>query len=133
MRENKFKPLVPVLLIFIILNAFFIAGKTMLGRWGINHEVLIVGNLLLALVTFVSYSLLQRSLGSANPHSFMRAIYGGFIIKFILIAAAAFIYIMATREKVNKPAIAICMFLYLVYTFLEVSVLTRMLKEKKNA
>lgn len=121
------------MLIFIVLNALFITGKNMFGRWDIDREVLIGGNLLLVMVTVVSYFMLQRSLHSSNPHAFIRAMYGSFLIKFFIIAAAAFIYIIIVREKVNKPALGICMFLYLLYTFLEVSVLTRMLREKKNA
>ena len=29
--------------------------------------------------------------------------YGGFIIKFFVVAIAAFIYIMVTKKNVNKP------------------------------
>lgn len=133
MKINKLKPLRPLLLLFVILSAFFVAGKSMLARWEIDRDVLIAGNVLLVIVTLVSYSLLYRGIQSVNPHAFVRAMYGSFIIKFFIIAAAAFIYIIATKKHVNKPALAICMFLYLVYTFIEVSALTKMMKQKKNA
>jgi ACR3 family arsenite efflux pump ArsB len=133
MKENKFKPLRPVLLLFVAFSAFFIAGKNMLARWEIDRDVLILGNVLLMLITVVSYSVLYRGLQSANPHAFVRAMYGSFIAKFFIIAAAAFIYIIVSREHVNKLALAACMFLYLLYTFIEVSVLTKLVKQKKNA
>jgi hypothetical protein len=84
-------------------------------------------------VTLVSYLLLYRGMQSANPHAFVRAMYLSFIIKFFIIVLAAALYILIAKSKVNKPALIICLFLYLVYTFIEVSVLTKLMKQKKNA
>ena len=105
----------------------------MLARWNFDQDVLIIGNFLLLIVTLVSYLLLYRGLVSSNPQSFIRAMYGSFIVKFFIIALAAFVYIMIARKNVNKPALIFCMVLYLVYTFIEVSVLIKLLKQKKNA
>jgi hypothetical protein len=55
------------------------------------------------------------------------------MIKFFLIAIAAFVYIMVAKKNLNKPALITCMGLYLVYTFVEVSSLQKLLKQKKNA
>ena len=123
----------PMILIFILLNAFFLAGKAWLAKKGIDQEVLIVGNLLLFLVSLITFLVTSRSLQSKNPNVFVRAMYGGFIIKFFVVAIAAFVYIMATKENVNKPALFACMGLYILYTFFEVNALMRILKQKKNA
>jgi len=48
-------------------------------------------------------------------------------------AVAAVIYIFIFKNSLNRPALFTCMGLYLVYTLIEVSVLTKMLKENKNA
>lgn len=133
MRQTKLTPLRPLLVLFIALTAFFIAGKNMLTRWNINQDVVIAGNLLLVIVTLLSYLFLYKGLQSSNPHAFVRGLYGGFIVKFFVIAIAAFIYIMIAKKDLNKPALIICLFLYLVYTFIEVSTLIRLLKQKKNA
>jgi len=37
------------------------------------------------------------------------------------------------KKDLNKPALFACMALYLVYTFVEVSSLQKLLKQKKNA
>jgi hypothetical protein len=130
---NRNSPLRPMILVFILLNAFFIAGKNMLARWGADQSVLIVGNLILFAISITSFLLTRRSLRSANPNVFVRAMYGSFIIKLFVCIAAAFAYFMSVQKMVNKPAIFICMGLYIVYTFIEVSSLTKLLKEKKNA
>mgnify|MGYP006370099143 CR=1 FL=1 len=123
----------PMILVFILLNAFFLVGKAWLTKKGIDQEVLIVGNLLLFLVSLITFFITCRSLQSSNPNVFVRAMYGGFIIKFFVVAITAFVYIMATKDNVNKPALFTCMVFYIVYTFFEVNALMRILKQKKNA
>ena len=133
MKKNNWRSLRSLLLIFILLSGFFVAGKNMLIKWGVDGRVLIIGNLLIFLVTLLSFIITLKGLQSANPNAFIRSMYGSFIIKFFVIAIAAFLYIQVTGKEVNKPALFTCMGLYLVYTFIEVSVLTKLLKQKKNA
>ena len=133
MKQNKLAPLRPLFLLFIVFTALFIAGKNWLAKWNINQDVVIIGNLLMLLITLVSYLILVRGLKSSNPHAFVRAVYGSFIIKFFVIAITAFVYIMIAQKNVSKGALIISMIIYLIYTFIEVSVLTKLLKQKKNA
>ena len=131
MRKNKFFK--PILLLFVLLNAFFIGGKNFLQRWGADSDVLIIGNAVLFTVTLISFLLAQKALKNSNTHAFIRAIIGGIMIKLFVSIIAAFIYISIFKTTINKPALFTCMGLYLVYTFLEVSVLTRQLKQNNNA
>src|SRR5690349_15643249 len=131
--KTKMKGLMPVIILFVVLNAFFIAAKNMLENWGVNQEVLIIGNAILFLITLISFSLAQRGLNSPNTHAFVRAVYGSVMIKLFLCLIAAFIYISTNKGNLNKPALFTCMGLYLVYTFMEVSALMKLLRGKKNA
>lgn len=133
MKQNKLAPLRPAFLLFVILTALFVSSKSLLTRRNVDQDVLIIGNLLLVIVTLASYLLLYRGMQSANPNAFVRAMYLSFIVKFFIIVLAAALYILIAKSKVNKPALIICLFLYLVYTFIEVSVLTKLMKQKKNA
>jgi F0F1-type ATP synthase assembly protein I len=123
----------PLVLLFILLNVFFIAGKNWLAAQKTDYEVLIICNLVLMVATSLSFWISQRSLGSSNPQASVRAMYGSFMVKFSICVVAAFAYIMVAKKEVNKPALFIGTALYLIYTFIEVSTLTKMLKEKKNA
>ena len=123
----------PIVLLFVLLNAFFLSGKTMLQRWGVDQDVLIIGNLILFVITIISFLLIQRSLKNANSYAFVRAVMGGIMIKLLVVIIAAFTYIFLFKKNINKPALFTCMGLYLVYTFFEVSILTRQLKQKGNA
>lgn len=131
MRSRK--PWFPLIFLFIFLNAFFLGAKNFLLKKGIDQEVLIGGNLILFIASALSFYISQRSLASSNPNSSVRSLYGSFMIKFFICMAAAFAYIMIERKNLNKPALIICMGLYLVYTFVEVSSLQKLLKQKRNA
>lgn len=132
MGQSNIRSLRPMILVFILLNALFLTGRNWLVKKGFDPDVLIIGNLLLFIVLLLSFIISQRSLKSENPNAFVRAMYGSFIIKFFVLALAAFIYIIITKQSVNKPALIACMGLYIVYTVFEVSSLMRLLKQKKN-
>jgi len=123
----------PMILVFIIVNGFFIAAKNMLARWGVDQSVVITGNLILFAVSLLSFVLSRRSLKSENPTVFVRAMYSNFMIKLFVCVATAFIYFTAAKPNINKPGLFVCMALYIVYTAIEVSTLTKLLRKKKNA
>jgi len=131
MRKNR--PFLPVVILFVILNAFFISGAGLLHKWKVNNDVLIIGNAILFVITLVSYLLAKNSLKNNNPNVFVRAIIGGIMIKLFVAIIATFVYTATSKVQVNKPALFTCMGLYLVYSFLEVSVLTKELKRTPNA
>ncbi|MGV3528539.1 MAG: hypothetical protein ACO1OO_06575 [Flavisolibacter sp.] len=130
--RNRFREFVPIVLLFVILNGFFIAGRGMLERWGASQNVLIGGNLLIFALTFFSFVLAERGLQNKNPHAFVRAVYSSVLLKLFIGIIAAFVYIAIEKKNLNKPGLFTVMGLYLVYTFLEVRVLTRMLKKKNE-
>jgi hypothetical protein len=130
--RNKFREFAPIALLFIILNALAIGLGARLLALNIDKDVLIIGNLFLFVVTFFSFLIAKKGLQHQNPHVFMRSVMGSIMIKMFLAIIAAFIYISIYKKQLNKPALFICMGLYLVYTFLEVSILTRILRQKPN-
>jgi hypothetical protein len=131
--KKKQRPFLSIVIVFIVLNGFFVTGKGLLDRWGVDQAVLIFGNLVVFIVTAVSFFISARGLKNPNPHAFVRSVYSSFLIKFFVFAIAAFIYIQSVKDAVNKPALFVCMGLYIVYTFLEVSVLTKLLRKKADA
>ena len=126
------KNILPMVLVFVVLTAVLITGRNWLQERGIDQEVLIIGNLVLFIVSLVSFFITYRSLNVKNTHAFIRAIYGGFIAKFFLLVLAAFVY-ASVAKSINKPALFGCMGLYIVYAFLEVKTLLGILKKKTNA
>ena len=133
MNKTFLQAIRPMLVIFVALSAFFITGKNWLIKQGIDHEVLIIGNVVIALASIASLWVLLKAGRSANPQSFVRSMYGSFMIRFFVILVAAFIYIITAKKNVNKPAIVSCAAIYIVYSFIEISILLKLLKRKKDA
>lgn len=133
MNRNSLRPLQIPILIAILVDIFCLVGKSFLAAHGFDAYVLLAGNTLIIGIVIVSFLVSRKSLGASNIHAFVRAVQTSFIIKFVFLAAAAFIYFKLANKQINKPALFACMGLYLLYTFLEVSVLLRLLKQKSNA
>ena len=132
MPKTNARPLFPIVFFFIILNAFFLTGKNFLEEHGFDQSVLIVGNLIVFLATVFSFLFANRGLKSTNPQAFVRSVYLSIMVKLFVCIIGALIYIFMFRNNLNKPALFTSMGLYLVYTLIEVSVLTKLLKGNKN-
>ncbi|MEO7313353.1 MAG: hypothetical protein ABIX01_23420 [Chitinophagaceae bacterium] len=118
----------PVVTLFAMINVMALAFATKLKSKGIDNEVIIIGNLVIFIGTVASAWLYLRAMETKNAQAIMRSVYGGFMLKFFLLLAAALVYI-ATANPINKPTIFICMGLYLVYHFLSTA---NVLKQKKT-
>lgn len=130
--RSKFREFVPVVLLFVILNGLALSLGSRFAAWNVDQDVVIGGNLFLFAVTFFSFLIAKRGLQDKNPHAFVRSVFGSILFKMFLCIIAAFIYIAIYKKELNKAGLFICMGLYLVYTFLEVAILTRMLRQKPN-
>lgn len=135
MTENKkfIRVFLPVLFLFIASNAFFLTASTLASRKNIDLDIVIGGNLVLFIATTVSFFLYYKALRNNNVQAFLRLIYGGMFLKMMICLFAVFLYIMIAGKSVNKGAIIICLFLYLVYSFIEVVLLFKQSKQRKNA
>lgn len=130
--RNRFRDFAPVVLLFVIINALAISLRTRWMDWQVDQELLLGGNLFLFAITFISFLIARKGLQNKNPNAFVRSVYASIMFKLFICLIAAFVYIALQRRNLNKPAFFSLMGLYLVYTFLEVAVLTRLLRRKPN-
>ena len=129
-NNNRLKSFSPILVIFIVLNALFIVFRKRFEEMGVDADVLLIANLLLFVITLISFMLALKGLKNPNPNAFVSSVYGSMIIKLFAGMIAATIYISINGKDLNKPALFGSMGLYLLYTFAEVTVLTKMLRQK---
>lgn len=123
----------PVLILFIILNGLFLTAGKLAAKYNIDTGLLIGGNLVLFIATAVSFFLYYKALRNNNVQAFLRMIYGGMFLKMMICLFTAFIYIMVVGKNVNKGGIIGCLFLYLVYSSIEIALLLKQSKHRKNA
>lgn len=115
-----------------MLNAGFFGARSLLEKWNIDANVLIIGNLILFIATTASFYFYLKSLQDNRAHTFVRFIYTGMFIKLGLCLVASFLYIMVAGKQVNKGGIIGCMAIYFLYTVMEVVILTKLSRQKKN-
>lgn len=133
MNKQSFRNFFPAIMIFLVLNSGLLIMMNRLEDWGFDYTVLVFGNLMIFGISFLSYWMAVKGLTTKNNHAFFRWVYGSIMTKLFLLAGAAFIYIVMNKKEVNKPSLFFCMGLYIIYTFIEVSALMRVNKQKTNA
>ncbi|HSC52104.1 MAG TPA: hypothetical protein VLC98_00670 [Phnomibacter sp.] len=118
------KFMVPLAAVFILVSIIVLAASGWLQQKGVDTVVVLVGNAILFLVSALAYMLYAKALNSKKGYGFVQQVYGGFTLKFFALVVGAMLYFYFAKE-VNKPAIFICMGLYLVYNFLGTSQVVR--------
>ncbi len=126
------KSVIPLVIVFLITTALIFILRQYLESHGFDWQVLNGGNLFVFAVTAVSVYMLTKGLHAANTNAFLRNAYGGILVKLFACAGAAFMYILVAGKNLNKPALFASMFLYIVYTFAELSVIMKQSNAKKN-
>ncbi len=131
--DNQGKPakhtFLPIIGLFIFVGAILRLLMVQLESNGVNTFVLQTGNLFLFLIFMVSVWLQRKGMDDKSTHVFLRNVYGGMLLKLFGGAIAAFVYIYLSRGNINKPALFGTMFLYMVYTVIELKVV---LKKSKS-
>ena len=126
----------PLLFVFLFVSSSSVVFGKELTKYHIDLNMVIIGNIILFSVTLLSFLLYQKALLADNTQAFLRNVYSGMMIKFFVCISATFIYVLTTGNAVNRPALFILMFLYLLYTFMETALLlkrSRQIKETRNA
>lgn len=128
----KGSPARPIILLFLALNVLVVVFRRSLTSEGFFVDLLIIGNIILFSMTMLSFFLLYRGLKATSTPGFLRSVYGSFMIKFFIVLVAVFGYAFMSKGNLNKHSLFTLMFLYLVYTFLEIKTLMK-LSRKVNS
>jgi hypothetical protein len=122
----------PLIYLFLALCAIIILLKLVLPGGILDERVLLYANILLLLLNLVSLRMNKRAMEHKNLQAFLRLVYGSFLLKFFVLALAAFIYILLHRKNINKPALFGCFGIYFLYAVAEVRSVMK-LSKKSNA
>lgn len=129
----RYRVFLPVIVLFLVTLVPCLLLADRMHGWGIDSTVVIAGSFILLLASSISLLLYQRAMQHANTMGFLRNTYSGLFFKLLFCAIAAIVYVLVAKDKLNKPALFTCMFLYLMYTFLEMRSLMQWNKARRNA
>jgi hypothetical protein len=125
----------PLLWAFIMITVILAATWC----WGADPArdraipVLLAGNALLFLCTWLSFYLYSRALVNRNTQFFLRMMYSSLLVKMVICLGGALLYGLLAGKELNTKVIFCCFGLYILYSVLEVKVLMRMSKLRNNA
>jgi hypothetical protein len=129
--NNNGKGILPIVLLFIFVNAFLLIAKNILAKYGLDKDVLIIANIICFAINILAYFIQSKSLQNKNPAAFVRAVMGGIMIKMLVCIFAVFIYV-STAKNVNKASIIVAMVLYVIYMAIEMAVILKLNKQKNG-
>ncbi len=129
-RNTSLFPFSFVMIVFLgviqVFHAWFKAHQ-------VDTEVTNQANFFICIVSMFSFLITQKSFANPNPQASVRAIMISFMIKFFVIALAAFVYIFLKRKMVNLPALYLAALFYILYTTMEVWLLLKQLNNRSDA
>jgi hypothetical protein len=131
MKKQR-NPLFPFVIVFLFFNGLSLAGKSIIARWGIDYNILILANSLFLILSLLVFRLQRKAMQNKNPNVFVRTVMGGMMIKMFIFIFVIIIYWFTMRDSFSKVSVIAAMFLYLIYLATEVKLLTNLMKKKNG-
>lgn len=128
---NEYRKLTrPLVIVYIVTTALFLAFRSGLEIIKMDVTVLICANLLLFVVSMLILYLQMKNLTNPNPNAMVRGVIGGTFLKLFALGAAVIIYLLAAGSNRSVNAVLGGMGLYIIYTWLEVKISLRLTAKK---
>jgi hypothetical protein len=115
----KIKHLLPVLFVFVIVNALLLSAHSLFVEQYIKYEFVMAVNLMLLMMSLFNFNRI-RKVDMKNPRAMVNSVMIGTILKMVVFAGAALFYATQKKAPVGMPTLMSSMGLYLVYTWLEI-------------
>jgi hypothetical protein len=125
--------LIPLMTVFVLVLSFVLIFGGRLSHWGFDANLILIGNALLFCISTLSFYIHSKALTTPNNNVFFRYVYGAFVGKFAMGILLILLYILISGHGLNKYGLFFCLFLYFVYSFIELKTLMKQIKQNKNA
>lgn len=120
--------LIPLILLFVIIEAGILVFSQSLIQKNISPNVLSGGNIILFLLTVITCLWQKKALNNSNPNVFIRSVMSGILLKMVVAVMIIFIYVNMSGEDFNSRGIFSVMILYFLYLSVEVITISKLNK-----
>jgi hypothetical protein len=120
--------LIILLTVYILLTAGFYMLSIYAPAFDFN--ALVVGNTIMALLSLLAYLMVRRNL-EKRPQAFVRGVMGSSFLKLMVCMVAVLAYVMMNKEHIHKPTIFVLFGIYAIYTVIETSLLSKLVRVQK--
>jgi RsiW-degrading membrane proteinase PrsW (M82 family) len=131
-KTTFLQKIMPIFGVFILVNSIATFAKNWLAIHKINADVVIGANVVLFVVSILILVMHNKAFANKNPNAVVRSMMLGTLIKLIVVASAVLIYVVMAGAKRNSYGVFCGMGLYIIYTFIEVRIATKMKKDNGN-
>jgi hypothetical protein len=114
--------IISIITIFIVLTAVFYALKIYMPEY--HFVVLEGGNTLMALLSLISWLLVQKQMES-RPQAFVRGVYSASFLKLMVCMVSILVYVLLNRTHIHKPTVFVLFGIYVIYTAMETILLSK--------
>lgn len=127
--KSKFSTLI----LFVSINILCTLILVFYPIQSINFNLIFISNCLLFCLSTIILRIQQKGLNNKNPNAFIQSVMLGMLLKMFVCVIAVIIYVLISKNEFNKNGLLLSMFLYLIYLAVEVSAITKINKQRKNA
>lgn len=129
MKTAAFKKFIPIIMVFIFVNAILLILRQAYPSLGAEVPFLAISNAILFGISLLAFFLNSRGAVSPNAHAFVRGLYGSFLLKLVVIAGCVFFYIFGMKGELHYASLLGTMFIYILYTAVEVRQLMKIARK----
>jgi uncharacterized membrane protein len=119
------KKMLPLFFLFVIVNSIVLWYQKDLDARKIDAMVVFASNCLLFILSVLSLAMHTRTVDKKNPNAAIRGILAATLLKLMVLGAAALAYLFFAGTSRSVYAVFVGMFLYIIYTFLEVRIASK--------
>ena len=123
------KKIMPLFIVFILANAVIMLWQKKMMIYNINNNVVIGANCIMFLVCAISIAFHHKAMQNKNPQVLVRSIMAASLMKLMIVSFSVLIYLFIAGAKRNVYGVFCGMFLYVIYTTIEVRIASKMKRE----
>ena len=128
----QIKIISPLFLVFTLTILVLYAIRGILAQLGIDFTILNIANGIFFLLSLLTFIMQRKALENSNPNVFVRSVMGGMLIKMFVTISVVIVYRLIAGNSVSKVSVFSSMFLYLLYLAIEVSIITKLNRQKNG-
>jgi hypothetical protein len=128
LSSERISLLSPLVLLYTVLAAAIFFFSERLATTGADVRELHGANTIVFLATLAASVWLTIQFQRSGGQAALKGLYGGFMIRFFLIALSAFVYILLKRKEVNVPGLIGGAIFYVLYWLVEIRSLRSKMK-----
>lgn len=95
-----------------------------------DKTALMIANSILAVLSMVSYFMLQQKIKAERAQAFVNGVYGATLLRLMVCMGGILAYIMLNQGHLHKASIFSMMGMYMLYTIFETIIFARLAKQK---